>query len=346
MKNKVITFFLLLVLTTGLLSGCATDNSEDSTVKKEITYQTEDKSEKKDSSFQEKIHENGKSYKLDHIEYKVISKENKKKNGNYTKEVVSDPIIAGENYAPVQEFVDPDNGVKFSLSNAKAKEKVVDDVYSQEVTGYTDYDQFVDSSSVPSEKTITTTNENTGEVQEVVCTLTGIEPIENLENSYIDITYISYDSDYFQWGDMVVKKNESKPDLDSATLVKSVGADPNTCTVKNVYWRGKTYTQNGEICRDARADVTIKKTYYRANYTGTLQTSGTVYTAEYTGILEYSVPDQYIYDMSATAIYHQSHIALMVGAGIGILILIAAIVWLLMFFSKKKKENNSEEKSK
>ena len=165
MKNKVITFFLLLVLTTGLLSGCATDNSEDSTVKKEITYQTEDKSEKKDSSFQEKIHENGKSYKLDHIEYKVISKENKKKNGNYTKEVVSDPIIAGENYAPVQEFVDPDNGVKFSLSNAKAKEKVVDDVYSQEVTGYTDYDQFVDSSSVPSEKTITTTNENTGEVQ-------------------------------------------------------------------------------------------------------------------------------------------------------------------------------------
>lgn len=235
------------------------------------------------------------------------------------------------------------DGVTYTLEKVEEKEK--QEVSNQTVTGYTDYDKAVTRASVPATKQVTVKDNQTGENKTVTCTLTDVTPLAEggWEDTHIDITFESYDSNVFRWNGVTVGKDTSTPLAGYENkLLQSVGADTSKYRVLRTYWTGQPYTDgNGVLCRNARADVQRKVSYYRANYKGVIEhPERTVYTATYKGMKKIESEDEYTYTVKMTATYKLDNSILSasgVAAIMGIALVLLLVVWILFVMRKKKK---------
>lgn len=293
--------------------------------------------------FAEAIIEGGKTYQLSDITYKVLSKkylDKKKKN------VDSEVVEAGNTYTPEQTITD--GGITYKLQNTIQERQTVENAYEQTVFAFEDYRYVISPSDVPDRKVVQATNDKTGQVQDVNCTLTGISSMgmETFTN-YMTVTYSDYDSAYYEWNGNLIPRNDDMPALAGYEnqLLNAAGAGAGS-TITDISWTGDTYQdENGVICRDATATVQQVGPVYRANYNGRIYVEareGTVYHMTYEG----EDPEGRVeYKVQATANYVEQKVPALpyILAGIGIVIVLAAIVGMLMILSKKQKEKRENE---
>lgn len=343
------SFFSLLLafaLVLPVLPARAADDGD--TITKELLFSTDQEEIDESDAFEPEIRENGKLYRLQKVDYEQVDKRPVSVTQKVTKEVRSELIPEGDTYEPEKEITE--DGITYILKDLR-EEKEEGDTYTQQVTGYTDYSYPVSRSTVPATKKVTAKNKQTGEQETVTCSLTGVEQVgSDWEDTYIDITFISYNSKVFRWQGITVSKDSSQPLAGhEKELLKSVGGNTDNYRVTRTYWTGQPYeNREGVLCRDARADVERKVSYYRANYAGEIRmdhlNAGTVYTAVYEGDQEVTSQDQFTYQIKATATYQvQNSIMPYVMAGAGILLLAALIVAILFLLKRRKKDKGKEE---
>ena len=82
------------------------------------------------------------------------------------------------------------------------------------------------------------------------------------------LSFITWMQTDFEWNGIQIEGNQEQPLQGyEQELLASVGADRNTSRVIRTYWTSDVYTdENGETCRNARADIEQYVNYYRANY--------------------------------------------------------------------------------
>lgn len=355
MKNrisKVISFFLVLsvFVSANTLSLQAASQSG-KTIKKEIQFSSDRPEEIEATKFEETISENGKTYRLKDIQQEIVDKTPVKAEKEVEKTVDSEAITQGETFNPKETITEED--VTYTLDRIEEKERKTTGGQTQKVTGYTDYDHAVGKTDVPSTKKVTVKDNQTGENKTVTCSLTDVTPLSNQawEDTHIDITFISYDSNIFRWNDVTVNKSDSAPLSGYETqLLQSVGADTSNYRVNRTYWVGEAYTnRDGVLCRNARADVQRKVQYYRANYVGEIkhpEEVSTVYTAFYKGTQFTESTEDYVYVIKATATYEQEDNNTMkyVVATVGTLLFLALVVWILFILRKRRNKEKEERK--
>lgn len=304
---------------------------------KEITktyeYTTKKENEKQ-GKFDKTIKEQGATYKLKDIQYEVVSKEAEKVTKEMHYQTTSEPVIKGSE--GTEEKTITKDGITYTLDTVN---EVETEPYIQEVTGYTDYQYEVSNSTVPQQKEVTAKNEKTGEDETVTCQLNGVEQTgTNWVDSYIDITFESYNSKIFNWQGISIKNEDTNVPLSGyeAQLLSSVGLDNSNAKVISTYWTSEAYTSNGIVCRDARANIQKQVPIYRATYIGKIQSSMVIREAIYKGQQITTDEKNVTYHMKATAVYTQDNMLLYIGIGI----FIAAILLILILFilAKKKKE--------
>ncbi len=337
MKNKklLVVGLAASILLPGILGTNAYAYAEGS--KEEITrnysFTSTDPTETHDEQFSDVISEGDSYYVLKDVAYKISEGESIKED----KEVTKTLSVTGN------ETVEPqitEDGVTYVFDT-----KHVTSVGSSEiVTGYTDYDYAVSAASVPQTKVLQ---------GGVTGTLTGVAPSTTEQvDSYINITFISYDSDLFDWQGIEVEKGDPNPLLGyESELLASVGEDDSTATVLSCTWNGDTYTSaDGVLCRDALATIRKSVTRYRASYSGSVS-GDTTYEISYKGTKQVDTGEKY-YHITATAFYEKAvletsyPVGFYIAAGIGIFLIASLMVVILFLLSKMRKENKDGASSK
>ena len=345
MKSRAWKLGLLLCAcmlgAAGCSGGAGDAAQEDAQLQKTAILSKEDM--EKDTVFESVIKEDGKTYELKGVDYEILEPETVYKDD--IKTVESDVLPEGQPYTPEETVTEGE--ITYTLTKTETRAEILGEAYSQPVSGYTDYSYPVTAADVPPSKEVTVTNAGNGQQETVICSLAGIERLPaTYEDTYIDIVYESYDADQFIWGDTVVSKNEQTPEIDEGQLLASVGADSASYDVQRVYWTGQPYTNaGGVLCRNARADVRRLVSYYRANYSGSIdqpEETGVRYISTYTGRIP-DVDGGGDSQVQATARYVEREVPiglLLAGAGIGIVILL--VVGILFILSKKKKRSGEQ----
>lgn len=349
--NPIFSFLLVFTLAGGLLFSEISVEAAESKIStgdkiiKELLFSTEDAGESKDDEFQEIIKENGKTYRLQKVSYELVDKAPLEIDQDTEKVVESNPIPEGEEYNAPETI--EEEGVTYTLVSVEKEENVTAEEETQTVSGYTDYDRAVTASDVPATKQVTVKNQRTGENMTVTCNLKNIEALTDSawEDTFIDITFISYDASIFHWNGVTVTKGTASPLAGyESELLSSVGADNSNYRVLNTYWTGEPYTDSdGVLCRNARADVQRKVNYYRVNYSAAVtlkEEKGTVYKATYKGTETVADKDRNLFTIKATATYklQQNQYMPYVLAGIGIALLLLLITLILFLLRRKRKE--------
>lgn len=302
-----------------------------------ITFDTDDKDEKRDEEFKEKIEVNGSKYKLTGITYNVIQVNQKS-----DKVIESDPVVYGQaEHKPLDELVE--NGVTYKLKESIGKEVVVNEAYKQSVEGYTEYEYAVTTDEVPKIKDITVKNEKTGEEETVSCKLSGIETVDvGWKNTYIDIVFDTYNAYVFNWNGIDIPRNTETPLAGyEKELLESVGANTTDYRVTQTYWTSDAYTNdNGVLCRNARANVQKHAINYRANYVGE------IYGEEELGMkfidtYEYQEGNGNHYVIEAIASYELAG-NIFAYIVVGGLFLLAVLIVLILFVLSKKNKKKEE----
>lgn len=337
MRNKIFSFLLLCSL---IVSIPVCTWAKDS-ITREYSFTSTDKNEHEPLGYFEKeIAENNVIYELKDITYKVVSEEPVFVEQEATTSTESEPIEFGTDYAPDEE-VEKD-GVVYTLDNTDREEVVIMSAYTQNVSGYTDYSNKTDAENAPATKVINTTNDKTGENVSLECNKTFMKTVKSpaWEDTYIDITFTSYNASEFIWNGITVKKNEDEPLKGYETqLIESVGGNKSDYEVSKIYWTGKAYKNDkGVLCRDARADVRKRSYYYRVNYAGTIivpETKGYVYKSIYKGLKKVESGETE-YQIKATAVYEAKKTSIIPVITMGIIILAFLIAGTLIIVSKKR----------
>lgn len=337
MKNKVITLLLLVSLTLSNMTVFASENTGEGMVKSH-TFTAREKDATCEEVFENKIKENGSTYKLKSIDYEVVEKKPVIIEKEVEKKIESEYVPEDKEFKPEETITE--NGVTYKLVDF---EMIEEEDLSQRVTGFVDYDHYITAADVPSQKEFPVTNKATGEEEMVICALYGIEKsYSKWVDTYIDITFESYDSVAYEWQGVEVPNNTEHPlqgyeDL----LLQSVGGDSTNFRVNDISWKGAEYTVDGVVYRDAVASVQRFVQYYRANYAGDFD-PGVKYTVTYKGTEKTESTTEFDYEIIATATYEKA-ISTVVIAGIGLLLLAALIIFILFILSKKRKEKEKEE---
>lgn len=339
-KRKItktaVSFLCMMMICTSSLNVLASD-----AVTKTYTFDTTDKKETHPEKFDQKLSKDGKTYSLANVKYTVKDKVPIETEKETEKVVESDFIASGTDYVPEQTITE--NGVTFKYSSKEATENGYSNIEKQ-VTGYTDYDYQVTSADVPQTKDITVADA-TGQEQTVTCNLTDVQQLSGTwTDTYIDITFISYDSEIFEWNGIEVAKNDVNPlaGYDSQ-LLASVGANTTDYRITNVSWNGGTYLSDGTVCRDARAAVQRYVRYYRANYAGTTFEPGTKYKVIYKGTEQVKSDTEFNYSIDAIATYtiEKTPTIYYVLAGVGLIAVFGGIIGILLILSKKRKKEEA-----
>ena len=331
MKNKsmcfVLTFSFLLMLPLQV-SAAETDLTKEVT----LTVSEYDEAEKQaEEQFAQKMKENGKSYELSDIEYTVLSTE-------YLDKKEKSVELKEEPKAAITE-----NGVKYTLKKSERSERVVTEAVEQSVYAYDDYDHVVTAGDVPATKTVTATNQVSGDAEQVVCGFTGIEAAGiTTVNNTMTITFSDYDAAYYEWNGTYIPKNEDTPPLKGyeESLLASVGADPGS-VITGYYWSSEPYTVDGIVYRDAAATVQRQVQMYRANYVGQIsipETKETVYKAVYEAPDKDGKKQLTIKAAAAYTEVKKSYVPYIIAAGAGLAVIAGMIVLILMLLAKKKKQ--------
>lgn len=342
-KNRAIVSFLLGCMVLAPMTATAANNE----LTREQMFSAPSASEKeyeKFTTFEKTILEAGREYQLKKVDYEVLSTEYLDKK---EKKIDSQVMPVGQDYEPSKTL---DVGKEtYKLKETREEKKVMEEAYEQTVNAFEDYQYAATKDSVPATKTVTATNEKTGQPQSVVCSFSGIsnEGTNTITNN-MTITYSDYDASYYEWNGNLIPKNDDEPALKGyeAQLLSSVNAGEGS-TITNIAWAGDVYQDaDGTACRDAVATVQQVVPIYRANYVGTIHTptvEGIVYHATYEGD---DLQGRVTYNVRATALYKEKEmpkapILRYVLTGVGITILLAAVVVILMILSKRRKERKT-----
>lgn len=337
--NKLLSFLLV-----GAVFSASPVMASDNTLTRETEYVSEDKNAKADDKFEEIIKEKEQEYKLKDIKYEVVKEEPVMTTEEVTTVIETDAINDSDGYVP--EGTMEKDGVTYKLTSTSHEEVFIEKGWEQKITGYTDYGTLEEAQNAPKTKSITAKNDITGEDITKDCDFVGVEeiPASDWEDTYIDITFISYDALEFEWNGITVEKNEDEPLKGyEKELLESVGADTTNFVVNSISWKGKSYkNDDGVICRDARAEVQKKVSKFRANYEGTVTKEsimGKVYKLTYTGEKEVA-SDKTEYTIKAVATYdvvdNTESKPPVLQITLGVLILIIVVIGITMAFRKKQ----------
>lgn len=327
-KKKILSFLLVTGLMVTVVPIHAA-NEVKITKKKLITVNDKkDISEKSKQTFEKKITEKGKKYKLEKLSYNVCSEKylNKKEK------------VLKVDKEPKTTIVE-DNLV-YSLDSKKKIQEVVHKEEINSISAYDDYDHYVDSTQVPSKKTVTVN----GKV--IVCDFSSIQQIgTNKVPNTITVQFEGYDTGSYIWNAHVLQRNDDIPPLEGYEdeLLQEVGA-MNGSKVKSMRWLDEPYLFNGLMYRNAIVEIDQVVPIFRANYIGQEiipEETKTVYECRYTtgdpeGRMEY--------DVEVTAEYIETHENIHpVLVGAGIVILLGTLLTILIILAKKKGEKEKNE---
>lgn len=335
---------MLAVILSFLLPGEA-HASSGSTMTKKIEYQGKEKAQKADDYFQRKIVEDGSTWNIQGISYEIVREDPVMVSEPVTQTVKSSVIKDGETYTP-EETITKD-GVTYQLSETTEHEEVAEKGYTRKVTGYSEYDSLEKAQSAPGTKMVTATDRRTGEDVRVRCSYDGItKRTDTWEDTYIDITFVSYDADTFLWNQVTVPKNKKNPLKGyEKELLESVGGSRKNYRIQNVHWSGKAYKNaKGILCRNARAEVRKRTKHYRVNYSGerTVEdVKGKVYTSVYTGLRETDSGERN-YTIRAVATYEKQMEIPVVGITLGILLFLLIVVGIIFILKKRQGPENDK----
>lgn len=339
-NKKFVSFFLvaaaLLYASTPVLAA-----SKDS-FSKTINFKAENEQENI-PDFDKEIIKDGQKYTLSGVSVRTLKKTPQKEVQYLTKEVET-VVGAQEEYAPPEEL--QDNNFLYHLSHVE-QEPISTPGEGQLVTGFVDYQYPIQQSDVPKTKAISTTDPATGETIQVTAELKNlVQQGGGWKPNYIDIKFYNMDADYFEWNGIQIEGNQEQPLQGyEQELLASVGADRNTSRVIRTYWTSDVYTdENGETCRNARADIEQYVNYYRANYEKRLDKNEVRYVAAYRAEQTVESQTSFIYERTATAKYEKddNKIVKYIMAGAGILIFVAIVVAILYVIAKKKKKQEKK----
>lgn len=336
-KNKILFLLLIFIFSFQLV----TPVSASGVIRKEETYTSTKKNE--EHKFNENITEKGSEYKLLNVDYQIVKEEPETQNEAVSYVKKSKTLKSGTAYEPKETITV--NGITYHLEYTQRDEVVSDDAYTQTVTGYTDYDSETAAVNAPPTKKVTVTNKKTNKQETVECDYVGISTLPaQWESGVINITFISYDKQYFAWQGILVEKNVSNPLAGyDKQIVESVGGNTDDYKVESVSWNGAAYANsNGTLCRNAVAKVKRKINRYRVSYKGEIRSSvkkGIVYTSTYTGLKKTETGNT-IYTIKATATYKgaSNTTAIIAGLTVGVVLFIILVIGIIYFLKKKQKK--------
>ncbi len=310
-------------------------------VHKEKTYTSTDKEKKYD--FDKEIMESGSEFKLYGVTYQIIKEEPETENRAVSYIKKTKTLKPDSNYKPEQTI--EENGITYHLEYTSRDEVTSEEEYTQTVTGQTSYYSLKEAQNAPLTKNIRTFNKKTRSWENVSCEQSGIAVLpDEWEDSVINITFVSYDKQYFQWQGILVEKNVETPLSGyERQIIESVGKDTEDYKVTGISWNGKAYKNaKGVLCRDAVAKVKRKISHYRVYYKGEIRNSGKkgiVYTSTYSG-LQKRETGKTLYTIKAMASYKSSTdaTALAIGLTVGIVLLIIVIIGIIYILKKKQRK--------
>ena len=300
---------------------------------KEITLTVKNEADSRElaeKEFPETWKEGGKTYERSEITYKLVETK-------YLDKKEKEMELKSE---PEQTFTE--GKTVYTLKKTEKVEKTIAEGDVQTVTAYDDYDYAVTEDDIPATKTVTETNQITGEQEEVICSFTGIHPVGIvMVNNAMTITFENYDAAYYEWNGNYIPRNDDIPQLAGYEdqLLASAGAAEGS-VITGISWSGEPYEADGILCRDATATVEQQIQVYRANYQGKIITPEereTVYKATY------EAPDKegnVKYEVQATATYIEKAVPVFnyVLTAIIILLLLALLYLVLFWIAKHKKD--------
>ncbi len=339
-RYRVSILVVMAVFLSFLPPGEAFASPDDRTMEKEVEYQGKDKEQKADAYFPQKIVEDGSTWNLLGIRYEIVGEEAVMVSEPVTETVKSGVIHAGETYLPEETVLK--DGIMYQLSETTESEVVLKKGYTQKVTGYSEYDSLGKAQSAPDTKLVTVADRRTGEDISMRCRYDGItRRPDTWEDTYIEITFVSYDADTFRWNQVIVPKNKKNPLKGyEKELLESVGGNRKNYHIQNVSWDGKAYqNEKGVLCRNARARVIKKVPHYRVNYSGERvveDVKGTVYTSVYTGLKETDSGER-TYTIRAVAAYEKQAGIPVMGITLGVLLFLLIVVGIIFILKKNQK---------
>lgn len=287
------------------------------------------------------------------ISYNVISQKPVTEEKTVAREIVYENLT--EKNAPFEEeYVVMENGEEIPLF---LKDVTYEDRFTKnrtkKITAYTDYGKQTKEPTVPKEKTMDYYDSATK--KEITVTLPLKEVSLKDEWSWLDdvvipIKVIAYDSDYYQFGDVLIPYNEEKIELSGKQedLLKSLGLDTEQYRIESFRWDGDVYTENGVQYRNAVASGSRYVATYRAYYEDAVSlpdAPGYVATGYYEGVQEV-VTNQTEYVFEPTVLYEKEKQPLTVRQIIAIIsagsLLIALFIIGLLFLLKKKRKEGQK----
>ena len=292
--NFLIFFFALVFL----LTGYTVSGSENDTITKKETFKSSYESETK--KYEDSIFENNAEYKLQNVSYKVIDKKAVKEKKKKTITLTSDEVAENDTYTPKKKV--KEGNITYKLKSTEKVEKSKSEEKRRKVTGYIDYDSKSAAQSAPDIHTFTA-NGATAD-----CKKQGMKKLKanSWESSYINLTFMSYDKDYYEWNGVQIDGDAKEPlKGHEAELLKSIGADTDNYRVKKTYWSGKAYQKDGIYYRKAKADIQKKIPHYRVHYEGYSKPKSKktyVYKSTYEATVKEDT-GEYLYTIEAIALY-------------------------------------------
>ena len=333
-RRFLFSFLLMFTLATAIPQQVSAAEVETLTRQQEFTADSKDF--EGCAQFEKDIISEGKQYELKDITYKVLKTDYLDK---------KEKMVEGE--SSLKETI-TENGLVYRLVESEKEEKVLSPERVQAVAAYDDYDYAVTAETVPGTKSVTVTDEATGESVEVACSFVGITIVGSTAvTEDMTITFENYDAAYYEYNGSFIPKNDDVPALAGyeGQLLAGVGA-PEGSTITNIEWAGEPYhSEDGLYCRDAVATVQQPTQVYRAAYQGAI-ISPEKKVAVYKGT--YEAPDKegrVKYKVQATAFYEaqeKTSIPHML-TGVGIMLLLGASVCVLMILAKKKRKKEEEK---
>lgn len=344
-RKQILTGCLLLLCVASLIpsqtAGAATETIQ-KTSYYDITAQGKEEAmaaAEGKSDFPEQTAEDSAVYVRQEITAKVVTEEPETQAETVYQTKKSGVILSGETFEPEQTM--QQDGITYTLVQTTKKKKTLVKEKKETVTAYTVYQSKKAAKAAPASKQVKVS----GSDKKVTCYKTGavVRQASVWKDSYIDITFVSYDADHYIWNGITVEKDTKTPLAGyERELIKSVGLTPSTCKVKSISYSGKAYrNENGVLCRKARAKVRKKVKQYRANYKGVKKTkavTGTVYTLLYAGRKEVET-GKTVYGVTVTAAYarQKTHISVAV-LTVGILLALVFLSGVLLLLAKKKRK--------
>lgn len=292
MKSKIFIVFFFIFFFTTVYEGKVIYGSEEETVTRQYTF-TSNRETDTGEGFENKITDNGEEYSLEKVTQRVIKtkalKEKKKKTITQSSDEIPKKKIVKDN-------------VTYELKKTEKEEKTIRKGDSREVTGYLDFDSKSAAENAPNTRTFTA-NGATAE-----CKKQNMEKLKasSWEDSYINLTFMSYVADYYEWNGIEIDGNSKNPLKGyEKEILQSIGADSENYQVVTTYWNGKAYQKDGMYYRKAKADIRKKIPHYRVHYKGYSKPKSkkvSVYTSTYEATV-HEKTGEYEYTIEVTAFY-------------------------------------------